>query len=143
VPYPTLPECYSLVMRELGIRTAHEFLEEVVRGSIFENASSEDYQKASLRVLRYKDQDITLVDAVIAEIADRLDAPVWTFDHHFRRDGGKRLAVIEGRIAAGFSSSPMTEAPCYAERAVDALLAKGFGIAIPKPFIFLLLAGLS
>jgi predicted nucleic acid-binding protein len=24
-----------------------------------------------------------LVDAVIAEVADRLDAPVWTFDHHF------------------------------------------------------------
>jgi hypothetical protein len=35
--------------------------------------------------------------------------------------------VIEGRIAAGFSSSPMTEAPCYAERAVDALLTKGPG----------------
>ena len=83
VPYPTLLESYSLVMRELGIRTAHGFLEELVRGSIFENASSEDYQKASLRVLRYKDQDITLVDAVIAEVADRLDAPVWTFDHHF------------------------------------------------------------
>jgi predicted nucleic acid-binding protein len=30
VPYPTLLESYSLVMRELGIRTAHEFLEEVV-----------------------------------------------------------------------------------------------------------------
>jgi predicted nucleic acid-binding protein len=83
VPYPTLLESYSLVMRELGIRTAREFLEEVVRGSIFENASSEDYQKASLRVLRHKDRDITLVDAVIAEVADRLDAPVWTFDHHF------------------------------------------------------------
>jgi predicted nucleic acid-binding protein len=69
VPYPTLLESYSLVMRELGIRTAHEFLEELVRGSNFENASPEDYQKASLRVLRYKDQDITLVDAVIAEVA--------------------------------------------------------------------------
>jgi predicted nucleic acid-binding protein len=69
VPYPTLLESYSLVMRELGIRTAHEFLEELVRGSNFENASSEAYQKASLRVLRYKDQDITLVDAVIAEVA--------------------------------------------------------------------------
>lgn len=83
VPYPTLLESYSLVMRELGVRPAHEFLEEVVRGSIFENASSEDNRNASLRVLRYKDQDITLVDAVIAEVAERLDAPVWTFDHHF------------------------------------------------------------
>jgi predicted nucleic acid-binding protein len=83
VPYPALLEGYTLVMRELGIREAHGFLEEVVHGSLFENPSPEDYRKASLRVLRYEDQDITLVDAVIAEIADRLAAPVWTFDHHF------------------------------------------------------------
>lgn len=89
VPYATLLESYTLVMRELGIRKAHEFLDETVRGSFFENATSEDYRKASLRVLRYKDQDITLVDAVIAEIADRLASPVWTFDHHFDVMGAK------------------------------------------------------
>lgn len=83
VPYPTLLESYTLVMRQLGIREAHGFLEEVVRGSIFENATPDDYQKASVRVLRFGDQDITLVDAVIAEISARLEAPVWTFDHHF------------------------------------------------------------
>jgi predicted nucleic acid-binding protein len=83
VPYPALLEGYTLVMRELGIREAHGFLDEVVRGSLFENPTPEDYRKASLRVLSYEDQDITLVDAVIAEIADRLGTPVWTFDHHF------------------------------------------------------------
>jgi predicted nucleic acid-binding protein len=83
VPYPALLESYTLVMRRLGIREAHGFLHEVVRGSFFENPTPEDYRKASLRVLRHEDQDITLVDAVIAEIADRLGTPVWTFDHHF------------------------------------------------------------
>ena len=33
--------------------------------------------------------------------------------------------MIKGRVAAGFSSSPMTAAPRHAERAVDALLTKG------------------
>jgi predicted nucleic acid-binding protein len=83
VPYPVLLEAYPLVMRKLSIREAHRFLDEVVRGSIFENPTPEDYKKASLRVRRYEDQDITLVDAVIAEIACRRAAPVWTFDHHF------------------------------------------------------------
>jgi predicted nucleic acid-binding protein len=83
VPYPALLESYTLVMRELGIREAHGFLNEVVHGSIFENATAEDYRKATSRVFRYADQDITLVDAVIAEMSDRLAAPVWTFDHHF------------------------------------------------------------
>jgi predicted nucleic acid-binding protein len=83
VPYPTLLEAYALVLRKLGVQEAHGFLAEVVRGSFFENPTPEDYRKASLRILRYEDQDITLVDAVIAEMADRLGAPVWTFDHHF------------------------------------------------------------
>jgi uncharacterized protein len=83
VPYPALLESFSLVMHKLGIWEAHRFLDEVVGTSIFENASTEDYRKGSYRVLQYADQDITLVDAVIAEISARLAVPVWTFDHHF------------------------------------------------------------
>ena len=83
VPYPALLESFSLVMRKLGIWEAHRFLDEVVGTSIFENATTEDYLKGSSRVLHFVDQDITLVDAVIAEISARLAAPVWTFDHHF------------------------------------------------------------
>ena len=83
VPYPALLEGYALVMRKLGIREAHGFLYEVVNGSFLVNPTPEDYRKASLRLLRYEDQNITLVDAVITETADRLGAPAWTFDHHF------------------------------------------------------------
>jgi predicted nucleic acid-binding protein len=87
VPYPALLESFSLVMHKLGIREAHWFLDEVVGTSIFENATTEDYRKGSSRVLHYADQDITLVDAVIAEISARLAVPVWTFDHHFELMG--------------------------------------------------------
>lgn len=83
VPYPALLEAYALVMRKLGVRDAHQFLDEVVRGSFFENPTPEDYKNASWRLLRYQDQKISLVDAVIAEVAERLEIPVWTFDHHF------------------------------------------------------------
>ena len=83
VPYPALLESYSLVMRKLGNMKAHEFLTQVVSTAILENATTEDYQEAFVTVLPYRDQDITLFDAVIAEMSVRLEAPVWTYDHHF------------------------------------------------------------
>lgn len=33
--------------------------------------------------LRYPDQSITLFDAILAVLSDRLALPIWTFDHHF------------------------------------------------------------
>jgi len=53
--------------------------------SIFTNATTEDYQDASVTILPYRNQDISLslFDAVLAAMSDRLEAPVWTFDHHF------------------------------------------------------------
>ena len=83
VPYPALLESYSLVMRKLGNREAHDFLAQVVSTAILENATTEDYQQACVTVLPYRDQDISLFDVVIAEMSDRLEAPVWTYDYHF------------------------------------------------------------
>lgn len=83
VPYPILLESYSLVMRKLGNRQAHALLAQLASTSIFTNATTEDYQDASVTILPYRNQDISLFDAVLAAMSDRLEAPVWTFDHHF------------------------------------------------------------
>ena len=83
VPYPILLESYSLVMRKLGNRQAHALLAQVTNTSILVNATTEDYQDASVTILPYRNQDLTLFDTVLAAMSDRLEAPVWTFDHHF------------------------------------------------------------
>ena len=83
VPYPILLESYSLVMRKLGIQQAHALLAQVTDTSFLENATTEDYQDASVTILPYRDQDLTLFDAVLAAMSERLEAPVRTFDHHF------------------------------------------------------------
>ena len=83
VPYPILLESYSLVMRKLGTQQAHALLAQVTSTSFVENATAEDYQDASVTILQYRDQDLTLFDTVLAAMSDRLEAPVWTFDHHF------------------------------------------------------------
>jgi uncharacterized protein len=43
----------------------------------------EDYRDASVTILPYRNQDLTRFDTVLAAMSDRLEAPVWSFDHHF------------------------------------------------------------
>jgi uncharacterized protein len=54
-----------------------------VRTAILLTPTEEDHRGAIERVLGYPDQDITLADALCAEISDRVEMPVWTYYHHF------------------------------------------------------------
>jgi predicted nucleic acid-binding protein len=83
VTYPTLLESYSLVLHRLGNRTAAKWLEEVLAGSTVVNCTAEEYVAAIGRVAALPDQAITLFDAVLAGLAKRVHAEVWTYDHHF------------------------------------------------------------
>ncbi len=83
VSYATLQEAHGLVLRKLGPSQAQTFLRDLLRTTVFVVPIEEDHKKAVGRVLRYPDQDISMADAVNAEIADRLQVPVWTYDHHF------------------------------------------------------------
>lgn len=81
--YPTLLEAYSLVLYRLSNMMASQWLQEITAGVALVNPTPEDYREAKVRVLGLSDQPITLFDATVAVIAKRLDAEVWTYDHHF------------------------------------------------------------
>ena len=83
VPFPTLIESYALAQRRLGLAQGNSFLRYLVRTIVLLTPTEEDHRGAIRRVLRYPDQDISLADAVLAEVSHRLEAPVWTYDHHF------------------------------------------------------------
>ncbi len=83
VSYTTLQKAYVLILRKLGVVQARSFLEDLIQGATLIAPTRKDYEKAVRRVLRYPDQDISPVDATNAETADRLEIPVWTYDHHF------------------------------------------------------------
>lgn len=83
VSYATLQEAYGLVLRKLSPSQAQIFLRNLLRTTIFIVPVEQDHKKAVGRVLRYPDQDISIADAVNAEISDRLQIPIWTYDHHF------------------------------------------------------------
>lgn len=83
VAYPTLCECYSLVLYKLGIETAHGWLSEVQDRASLINPSPDDFEEATELVRGYRDQALSMFDAVVAALSRRLDLPVWSYDHHF------------------------------------------------------------
>ena len=83
VSYPTLQEAHGLALRKLGLSQARIFLQDLLRTTVFIVPIEEDHKKSVRHVLRYPDQDISVADAVNAEISDRLRIPIWTYDHHF------------------------------------------------------------
>jgi len=82
IAYPILFEAYSLVLFRLGRKAAIEWLDELADASLV-SPTPEDYRHAFLRVRRLADQGITLFDATLASMAERLNVEVWTYDHHF------------------------------------------------------------
>lgn len=81
--YPTMMEAYTLIMRYLGLKYAHRWLDSLMKGSALLNPTSTDYHHAAQQIAKFLDQEITLFDAVLATISDRLQVPVWTYDSDF------------------------------------------------------------
>jgi len=82
IAYPTLLEAYTLVLFRLGHSVASRWVGETSSASLI-NPAPEDYRNAILRVQSFKDQPITLFDALLASLSRRLSLEVWTYDHHF------------------------------------------------------------
>jgi len=83
VAYPTLLEAYTLVLYRLGKQTGSNWLHDVLTGSALLNPTPEDYHSAVQTLAAFEDQPITLFDATLASMCDRLGLAVWTYDHHF------------------------------------------------------------
>ena len=83
VAYPTLCECYSLVLYRLGTGVAQGWLGEIEDGSFLMNPTPEDFREAAGLIRGYQDQVLSMFDAVTAVVGRRLEVPVWTYDHHF------------------------------------------------------------
>jgi predicted nucleic acid-binding protein len=83
VPYPIVLESYSLLLRRARPSVAHRWLDELLESASLINPTSNDYQEASARVRSYLDQPLSLFDGLLAVLSERLDLPVWTYDHHF------------------------------------------------------------
>lgn len=80
---PVLAEAYTLISRRLSLNAGHQWLADISQGAGLLNPDLGDYVQAMSRVKFFEDQPLTLVDSVLAILCERLDLPVWTYDHHF------------------------------------------------------------
>ena len=81
--YPTLSEAYTLVLYRLGKNVASSWMNDVRSGVALVNPIPEDYHEAIKKLSAFAGQPITLFDATVAVLGDRLGVEVWTYDHHF------------------------------------------------------------
>lgn len=78
VIYPIVLETYKLLLRNVRLGAAQAWLAEIGEVAALINPVTSDYDAASERVRRYTDQAITLEDALLAGLSERLRLPVWT-----------------------------------------------------------------
>ncbi|CAN5254090.1 hypothetical protein BH18ACT10_BH18ACT10_12820 [soil metagenome] len=83
VSIPVLCEGYSLILYRLGTKRAQAWLEEIRSQASMINLSNQDYEVAADLISEYPDQRLSMFDAVTAVQGERLELPVWTYDHHF------------------------------------------------------------
>lgn len=81
--YSTLSEAYSLVLYRFSSREALHFLTQLHQSVFLLSVSSEDYEQASDVLKQFADQRLSLFDAVLYRLSQRVRLPVWTYDHHF------------------------------------------------------------
>ena len=82
VPFSTMAETYTLLLRKLGASIALRWLNEIAE-TVLVNPTPEDYRQAVVKLSRFTDQSITFFDATLAVLGLRMELPVWTYDHHF------------------------------------------------------------
>jgi predicted nucleic acid-binding protein len=82
IPYPIVMETYTLLLRRVTPQAAQVWLRQLAERASLIAPTLNDYDAAARLVRRYQDQTITLFDALLAVLAERLALPVWTFDAH-------------------------------------------------------------
>ena len=83
IPYTTLCECYSLLSRRTHQKLLIPWQKHIRKSFSQINPTQIDFHDACLLLETYHDQKITMFDAILAVLSQKLEVPVWTFDRDF------------------------------------------------------------
>lgn len=81
--HPTIMEGHTLILRRLGLQVARAWLEDAHSRIGLINPTPADYLDAVRQVRTFRDKPISLFDALLAVLSERLGLPIWSFDRHF------------------------------------------------------------
>lgn len=80
---PIVLETHKLLLKRKLLPYAHDYTQALTERFHTFNPQSDDYETGLNIARRFADQPLSLFDATLAALSDRLALPVWTFDHHF------------------------------------------------------------
>lgn len=87
---PVVQETHRLLMQRIGLHVASPWLHEINASTVIVATNLDDYWQACSRLTQYPDQRISVGDALLSIVSERLQSPVWTYDHHFDVLGAQR-----------------------------------------------------
>lgn len=89
ISVPTICEAHSRFIKDLGLHTGHQLLEDIYDGSYsIERVSEQDEKRAIEYLAQYEDQKLSLTDALNwVVMARRGIFRAFTFDWHYRLEG--------------------------------------------------------
>lgn len=72
-----------MILRHHSPDRARSWLEEIRAATYLMTLHVEDHVATMQQTSRFRDERITLFDAIPAVVSERLHLPVWALDHHF------------------------------------------------------------
>ena len=86
----TIGETHRLILHRQGTSAAQAWLDAIGQTSIRIHPTDADFDAALQQVSRYSDQILTIYDALLFVVSERLSLPIWTYDFHFDVLGAQR-----------------------------------------------------
>ena len=87
---PVVQETHRLLLQRFGLHIASPWLEEIHATTVIIATNLDDYWQACSKLAQYRDQRISIGDGLLSVVSQRLQSPVWTYDHHFNTLGATR-----------------------------------------------------
>lgn len=79
----TIAEAHTLILYRHGVAPARAWIESVTPSATPIHPTMADFRSALDRISRYPDQRLTIFDALLYVVSERLKVPIWSYDRHF------------------------------------------------------------
>ena len=79
----TIVETHTLILYRQGAVAATAWFDAVAPSARMIHPTMEDFRTAVPYTRRFPDQRLTVFDALVDVVSNRLSVPIWSYDHHF------------------------------------------------------------
>ena len=79
----TILEAHTLILFRHGASAARIWFDAIATRTTPTHPTMDDFKQATTHISRFPDQRLTIFDALMYVVSERLNVPIWSYDHHF------------------------------------------------------------